>query len=962
MSSYRRKQLRHGALLLTLCLLFLLFPLHAFASPKVVRVGYFDAPGFLEKTDQGYRGYAAAYLQELASAAGWQYEYVEAARSELPRLLQSGKVDLVCAAHPGDALTSQLLFSAMPAGTEIGMLQALPFSPLLYNDFAAFDGMRIGMLHESDYNDDFARFAEQNGFSYQPVYFYHTSQLLRAIADGRIDAFLDTDLSGATYGKTVAHFAVQPFYFAVSAQNPALMAKLDAAMSTLFVQDPDFASDLRNIYYGRYNYSAPVFTPEEQAYLDTSPRLTIDCNMPRSLAPKTTDAAVIQEFLALISERSGIEFTYLASTASSSENASEISAQRKPDLTACIYASANREDPEKDYTQSYLSIPVVMVGISQQKASTVAPTVGVPAQLPNVHSFLEETCPGYSLLTLNSGSQMLSALKNGNVDMIAFTQSGAEYLFRLYPDAGLYLMPNSFSCPLSIGVSRSLDPVVLSVLNKAISSISPTEASMIWLSRTRAANQTTLLVWLERNFNTILIVTALTALILLSLALFVKRRRTAKLLALAYTDPLTGGKNLACFKHEAHRLLAPQPSRYAVITVDINKFRTINELHGFECGDRLICAIHDILLRHIDRHELCAHGIADQFVLLCDRSDPEALPLRFARLFEELEHIDLSASGLPSMAVTVHCGVCSINTYNHPIEAYIDHASLAARAVKSRYCSEYAVYHHAMQEELNREHEMEDRAAEALREERFQIYLQPKVDLTTGEVTGSEALTRWVGEGGGIIPPDEYIPLFEKNGFIEHLDFYVLDRVCRLLRSRLQSGLPVFPISVNQSRYLFFQKNYLPHVFELLRKYDIPPRLLEFEITETLFVEETENVRSALDQLRRKGIRLSLDDFGTGYSSLNTLTNFPVDAIKLDRSFLLQCDSHPKKRVVIEKTIELAKLMGIEVICEGVETTAQVSFLQRVGCNMAQGFLFARPMPAEQALSFMDTFDARTVC
>lgn len=958
----RRKHLRGGALFLTICLLLLLFPVSAVASAKTIRVGYFDSSGFLEKTEEGHRGYAAAYLQELSSTTGWKYEYVEAPRAKLPQLLQSGKVDLLCMARPGKHAAQEFQFSALPAGIETGTLQALPFSPLLYNDFSAFDGLRIGMLYDSDYNDDFASFAKQNGFSFQPVYFYHTAQLLRALSSGQIDAFIDTDLSGTSYGKTVAHFSVQPFYFAASADNPALMADLNAAMADLFVRDPDFTNGLRDTYYGHENYGSPIFTPKEQAYLNTHPSLTMNCNFPPNVLNKATDIAVIQEFLSLISERSGINFVYVSETANNVMHPAPNLPTKAADLTACVYAPANDQAKESRCTQAYLSLPIVLLGTSQQKPVLAQPTVGVSDTMPNVYRFLNATSPGYTFCSFSSFHEMVEALESGNVDMIASTQSGAEALFCDYPDETFYLMPNSFSCPFSIEVSSTLDPVVLTILNKAIGSISPTEASMIWLSHGRQTEETTLLIWLEKNFTLIFTLVILIGLTALSLALFIRRRRTAKLLALAYTDPLTGGKNLACFKQQAHRLLAPMPARYAVVTVDINNFRTINELHSFEYGDRLICVVHEILLRQIDQHELCAHDVADQFVLLWDCSDPDALPMRFNRLFEELEHIDLAANGLPLMAVTVHCGVCQIHTYGHRIAAYIDHASLAARTVKSRYCSEYAIYHHVMQEELNREREMEDRASEALRHGEFQLYLQPKISLSTGEVTGSEALTRWIDSSGTLISPEAYIPLFEKNGFIEHLDFYVLDRVCLLLQQRIHNGLPVTPISINQSRYLFYQKNYLPHVFELLRKYDIPPDMLEFEITETLCVEETEQVRLVLDQLRRKGIRLSLDDFGTGYSSLNTLTNFPVDAIKLDRSFLMQSDSQPQKRVVITKTIELAKLLGIEVICEGVETKAQADFLKYVGCNVAQGFLFARPMPADKALDFMDHFDTHSIC
>ncbi|MEG0340445.1 MAG: EAL domain-containing protein, partial [Oscillospiraceae bacterium] len=295
--------------------------------------------------------------------------------------------------------------------------------------------------------------------------------------------------------------------------------------------------------------------------------------------------------------------------------------------------------------------------------------------------------------------------------------------------------------------------------------------------------------------------------------------------------------------------------------------------------------------------------------------------------------------------------------YIPPITSYIDHAYLAARTIKNSHRSSFAVYDTAMLESLNHEKELENIMDNAIRNHEFKVYMQPRIDLATQRVAGSEALVRWQLPDDTMIMPDSFIPLFEKNGFIESVDFYMLTSVCEQIRERLDANEVCLPVSINQSRFLFYQKDYFANVCEILERYNVPTSFIELEITESLFLDPNEDFVNILNALRAKGISISLDDFGSGYSSLNMLRNIPLDIIKIDRDFLRVSDESNTNRILIRKIVELASELNIKVVCEGVETEEQMHFLESIGCDYAQGFYYSRPIPCEQFIEFTNNFN-----
>lgn len=249
------------------------------------------------------------------------------------------------------------------------------------------------------------------------------------------------------------------------------------------------------------------------------------------------------------------------------------------------------------------------------------------------------------------------------------------------------------------------------------------------------------------------------------------------------------------------------------------------------------------------------------------------------------------------------------------------------------------------------EEQLDDLLQHTLDCHEFHVYLQPKYELSSMKIVAAEALIRWMSAIGGFLCPDDFIPYLERTGFIVRSDFFVLEEVCKKIRGWLDGGVQPTLLSVNQSGAHMLDEYYIERIHEVIQKYRIPARLIELEITESMFLSDSGKLIEIMRQLRALGFVLSIDDFGAGYSSLNLLNRIPADILKLDKVFLNDVEKRKRSRIVISQVVEMAHKLGMKVVCEGVEKESQAKFLRDIACDMAQGFLFAEPMP-------MDAFDA----
>lgn len=407
-------------------------------------------------------------------------------------------------------------------------------------------------------------------------------------------------------------------------------------------------------------------------------------------------------------------------------------------------------------------------------------------------------------------------------------------------------------------------------------------------------------------------------------------------------DMLTGIYNKTHFFEATRVLLKRHPEEtYAFLRLDIEKFQLVNSFFGSSSGDGLLQYIAKEIRKFAGDTEQIAYGRieADIFGICMPYRGEEAMLelVRYMRM--RLGQYQLAFDVVPAIGIYV------IRERDLSIDAMYDRANLAAKQCKGNYIENYAFYVDEMREDIVREQQIVNHMRHALDEEEFVLYLQPKYSLQDNRICGAEVLVRWAKPEGGMISPGEFIPIFERNGFITKLDYYVWEKTCKLLAEWIAEGKKPSPVSVNISRVSLYNPRLVEAICGLTDRYHIPRELLELELTESAYTTNPKAIKETMERLQKEGFSILMDDFGSGYSSLNVLKDIAVDVLKIDMKFLSDTDQEGRSQNILASVVRMAKWLNLPVIAEGVERREQVDFLHSVGCEYVQGFYFARPMP-----------------
>ncbi len=405
-------------------------------------------------------------------------------------------------------------------------------------------------------------------------------------------------------------------------------------------------------------------------------------------------------------------------------------------------------------------------------------------------------------------------------------------------------------------------------------------------------------------------------------------------------DPVTGLLTRAAFFRRTEELMKYNPDKqFDIIISDIVDFKKINEVYGIAVADKILAWVGSFLITAANEYLIIGRYGSDQMVMLGTHeeivkfsSSPEAAE-RFTKMEKE--------NGLP--AIISKFGVYENIPHDASVISSCDKAHIALNNIKDQYGKDMAFYDSELERRLNVRRKIEESMYSALENEDFKVFYQPKHDALTGKLTGSEALIRWDHPVFGFMPPGEFIPLFEMNGFVVKIDQFVWRKTCENLRKWIDRGLKVVPVSVNASKLTFARNDLVSEYKEISEKNCITPDLLHIEITETLMTSDVENLIEKLENFRKLGFEIELDDFGTGYSSLNILSTLPIDVVKLDMSFMRQFGNE-KRTKVLAACIDLARELGYKTISEGVERKEQSDMLCDLGVDAIQGYLYSKPL------------------
>lgn len=410
-------------------------------------------------------------------------------------------------------------------------------------------------------------------------------------------------------------------------------------------------------------------------------------------------------------------------------------------------------------------------------------------------------------------------------------------------------------------------------------------------------------------------------------------------------DELTGLPYKQNFYNQAHsQLLNNHNQKLWMVAIDIDHFKLFNNFYGWEKGDQYLRVMGRYLSEFTRRHGGIAGYLGgDDFAVLCPNKQAAIKELERKMAADAKHHKNFSVGFGPKF------GFYEIENNSDSVEKIYNNAVIALDSIDGDYTKHVAWYDPKMLGKVQNEFELLSDIRRGIEEKEFVFYLQPKVDMKTKEVVGAEALARWNHHEKGMIPPGVFIPILEKNGFVSSIDYTIWEMVCDWIQKELKAGKDVPPVSLNVSRADIYSMDVAEVFKDFCDSRDIPYDKIEVEITETSYMEDFDKINAAVEKFHKVGFKVAMDDFGSGYSSLNALKNMNVDVLKIDMRFLELNEENGSKGIgILEGVLNMAKTLNLPTIVEGVETKEQSEILMKKGCNLAQGFYYHRPMPADE--------------
>jgi len=418
---------------------------------------------------------------------------------------------------------------------------------------------------------------------------------------------------------------------------------------------------------------------------------------------------------------------------------------------------------------------------------------------------------------------------------------------------------------------------------------------------------------------------------------------------MAFYDSLTGLTNRALFEKELE-LTIKQINRHkrniALVFFDLDNFKNVNDTFGHDVGDKLLIEVGKIIQENIRSCDTLSRWAGDEFVLLLDElkhMDDSVLIVQ--NIQKKMKH----PIKIGTHTLHVSCSV-GINVYEdaQDVHQMLKNADIAMYEAKKNGKRNYAIYTSVLGEKIISDVQLNEELLQALKRDEFIVYYQPQVEILTGKIVGAEALVRWEHPEKGILFPLKFIPFAEEKGYIVKIGQRVLEQACKDMQKWLNNGYKLNNISVNISVKQIRQNNFVQVVKKALKKSGLPADMLEFEVTETMIMQEYKHSFDVLDTLRKLGISLSIDDFGTGYSSLSYLKKLPIDKIKIDKSFIDEIAEDENDVAITKAIIAMSHSLGLSVLAEGVETKSQLQVLKKLKCEKYQGYYCSRPIPAKE--------------
>ena len=957
-------------LIAILLVLGLLFPCASAADRDLplLRVGYTDVPGYISKGKDGYfRGFLYDYLEAVAIYGGYRFEYIEAQPTQCVEKLQHGEIDLI-AALPDEG--------SLPPGIST-MQHAITYSPIGLvthpgKSLAPGQKLRIGYTSffctEQDIRSALQSYGLHEGNDFVLIPAEKFFDIISRFKSGELDAFVDAAVYHSMDPPMSAHLFTKSFSIATRADHVGIHEKINHSIEKLMLLNPHIRGQLYARHAGR-NGAPLLLTSDEKEYLAAHPVISAVASpgqKPFTYFEDGEAKGVVTEIVRRMEKDLGVRFD-IRETKNSGE-LMQLLTKGDIEVVADYYADYNWGHLHNAIlTLPYLTINYVPV-MRRDHELPKNPVVACAKNHFYTHEYVEQRYSPEQLVYFDTIDECMDAVNRGAADVTFVKAITVQHEIEAGNYLNLYTNGSAvFSHKVALAVSEAADLRLVQILNKEITHLGETPIEEIMTRYMFEVEQNwSLKAYIAKNPLQSIAILAALLLSVIGVQTYVMRmrQRAAKqAYIIAHQNLQTGLPNVRWFEAKAPALIKKhekdrQAGRLFVMVLSTQR---IDILKASLNPKAVANGIRELVERVREKNSwILLDGLSSElthlYVLGCLE---EGMTLRGAAEKFAADTSLLSSPGY-DVHMQYHFGLCSVPATDDIPSVPSMMADADTAQMEAINQGDYiGIYDEKLQLKRLKQKQISQLMQKALANGEFQIWLQPKYDIRTQKIIGAEALTRWQSPELGFVMPGLFIEVFEKSGFILEFDYHILESVCRLQKRRIEEGKPVFPFSVNQSGLHIREPGYLDRLREIFDRYHLPSGAIDLEITETAFVDfdtqdGKENSSAIIAAIKEKGCTVSMDDFCTGYSSIAMLQHLDMDVMKIDRAMLLASESSDRGQKIMRRVVALGHDLNMLVLCEGVETKEQEQFLLDNDCHYAQGFLFGKPMPAEEFFAFAD--------
>ncbi len=921
----------------------------SFDSSEPIRVGYYSTfDDMIVNIDSlNNKGYGYEVFEKISEYSGLEFEFVPIADSMI-EAVQSGYVDVGGFNTKNDERSELVQYSEYPYSKTYIALMSEDMS-ITYADINAINGKTVAVYDENIGVENLNIFCEVNNISVEYIY-AETETYMEQEADLFI-AYSEDPTSNEM--NNILNLGVYNLYLISSFENAELMEVIDSYFMEVIHTEGNFFMELEEKYLSE-NIEV-THRGITQGEIDILRQRPLEVGYVTGFSPISytneqgqPDGAMV-DILNMYAEQYGFEVNYHPYSIEGPQESYE-----DYDILLTLYGSGDHEREHYVPSETFHEIPMYAI-INNEVLDTTA-LLEIIEESPKIGSLPYQTIDFDAFLAVNSEVEfvfytdwhyLLDELAAENVDMIICTQSAATYTEIYFDGMNMSTIHTDTVAPMRLFINKDIADEYIPIFNVVIDRFSELEYTSIIEANSNDALPTPETgFWEVFKANWYYFILAVFIIIMGFIAVYYRGQIEKKeaLLKSYNIDPMTGLMTINKFRVTAEEIIKKaKPGEYELISFDIDMFKTINTHFSPERGTTLIIAVANALKKAFEGTDaIMCRRMADQFLILRRINDGGKISQIYRT--DILPAIEDNIND--KYRVSLSFGNVIIDDGKAKVTALIGYADNARLEGKSQHNTTFIIFDDKMRKQYENKINITFRMEQALKDREFSVEYQPKINFKTLTIGGAEALVRWTPRLGEKIYPDEFIPVFEENGFISYLDLFVLEEVCKCIKENCRI-MEIPRISVNLSAHTVLSKNIVSRVSDILSTYNITKDKIELEITESAVEANTEQFLSTIKQFKKLGFAISIDDFGAGVSSLNRLSSIEADILKLDKAFFDLKDQGGNSTIVVADVINMAKHLNMKVVAEGVETGPQALWLQSIGCDYAQGYYFAKPMNVE---------------